>query len=211
MCYSKNISLSAYISGTILCALVYQIPNPFYKVIGLFFLFVTQMQLIDFFLWDNQQCNSEHRLTSKAGMWLNFMQPIVMCLLVLYYSKRLSSNTRKFIYVCMAIYMVMFLKYAAQYKPSLQCIHPTKEINHLVWNWTQLPYKETFITIYLLFIFLAVLLGFPAQTSLFISVVLLSFFFTYLLTPNIGVGSAWCIHIILVPAFYLLKHHISSR
>jgi hypothetical protein len=58
MCWSKEVSISTYVIGIIGCVILY---NKGYKIEALFYGWVIQMQLIEYFLWAFQPCNDENK------------------------------------------------------------------------------------------------------------------------------------------------------
>jgi len=59
MCFTKNISIGTYILGLTGCYNLYV--NTEYKVEAIFFAWVVQIQLIEYFLWNNQSCTGKYR------------------------------------------------------------------------------------------------------------------------------------------------------
>ena len=58
MCYSAQDSMIAYIFGTVSNIYLFiNSKNTDEKIISLFLLFVSQMQLFDFLFWINKKCN----------------------------------------------------------------------------------------------------------------------------------------------------------
>lgn len=211
MCFSKNISLATYLTGCVLSIMLFRIPNPFYKVIGLFFLFVTQMQLIDFLLWSHQKCDTYHRLVSRIGMWIHVLQPIVIILLAIHYSTQVEKKANVIIAFTLFYILCAFL-YTRQYTTNLQCTTPRPGISHLIWNWTQLPRNYTFYFVYVFVSLLTIYLLFPHSDSvLFIILILSSHIITLIFNNNIGFSSIWCTYIIIIPAFYLVKHYLREH
>ena len=54
MCFNKDVSILSYLIGFTGCILLYYRD---YKIEGLFYLFIIQMQLIEYLLWLNNSCN----------------------------------------------------------------------------------------------------------------------------------------------------------
>jgi hypothetical protein len=212
MCFTKNVSLTTYLTGCILSLFLFRIPNAFYKVIGLFFLFVSHMQLVDFLLWSRQKCDAIHRSISVFGMIIHIAQPVIISLLVLYYSTTLTDTNRKLIYATLVVYIIAAIVYGRQYVPVLQCTTPRKGIQHLIWNWTHLGHNNLFFFFYLLCIFTVLYVGFTGKNTVqFAILVIISMFLTYLLIPSKGFSSVWCTYIIIIPAIYLFDYHTKKK
>ena len=65
MCYSAESSIKSYMIGGISSLLLLTFKNSTATFYGLFFFVVIQMQLIEYFLWNNQSCNWTNRFVSK--------------------------------------------------------------------------------------------------------------------------------------------------
>lgn len=57
MCFSEQMSIIAFSVGMIGSILVVSLGEIYNKIVGLWLMFVSCMQLVDFFLWRNQTCN----------------------------------------------------------------------------------------------------------------------------------------------------------
>ena len=76
MCYNKDISIYTYLIGLVSSYLLIVNDKISLKILGCFFMIVIQMQLIDYFLWTNNTCNSKNIQISTIGAFINFIQPI---------------------------------------------------------------------------------------------------------------------------------------
>ena len=90
MCYSKDLSLLSYIFGisTSLSLILFGNNIQINLVIGLFYIFVSQMQLIEFFAWSDLLCkNGLNKLSTILGPILNNSQPVILFILTIIYLK----------------------------------------------------------------------------------------------------------------------------
>jgi hypothetical protein len=85
MCFNEQVSILTYIVGIIGCINLYF--NLDLKVEAIFFACVVQMQLVEYFLWNNQSCNQMNIDTTKVGIIINHMEPIVLWIAILLLSK----------------------------------------------------------------------------------------------------------------------------
>ena len=90
MCYNKDVSIYTYIIGLVSSYLLLTNEKKSLKIIGCFFIVVIQMQLVEYFLWNNIKCNSKNITISNIGALLNFIQPIILYIAIL----GLSTNKR---------------------------------------------------------------------------------------------------------------------
>ena len=68
MCFSKEVSLATFIIGVLGGFLCYSVNSPDYKIIGLFFGFVSLMQGIEYLLWCHQTCDTYNKILTNAGI-----------------------------------------------------------------------------------------------------------------------------------------------
>ena len=76
MCYNKEISLITYIIGTSLSLYLFLIGDKYDKNISLFFFTFIQIQLVEFFMWTNQNCNIYNKLATIFGNIVLSLQPL---------------------------------------------------------------------------------------------------------------------------------------
>jgi len=156
MCFSENISLFAFIVGMGGSTLVYSLGEIYDKIYGLFHIFISIMQLVDFFLWRNQTCDEYNYIISMTGIILNHLQPIVLGLLILYYNTQLSYQDKLMILCILCIYLCVIIPYSWQYVIKTQCTLKNKD-NHLDWKWNWQKYN---ILVYGVFVITLTLLYF---------------------------------------------------
>ena len=65
MCWSSESSRNAYIIGSVSSLILMLFGDKVDKNIGLFFLVVAQMQLIEYFIWKDQECGEINNIASK--------------------------------------------------------------------------------------------------------------------------------------------------
>jgi hypothetical protein len=78
MCYNKEISLITYIIGTSLSLYLFLIGDKYDKNIALLFFTFIQMQLVEFFMWTNQNCNIYNKLATIFGHIILCLQPLLI-------------------------------------------------------------------------------------------------------------------------------------
>jgi hypothetical protein len=107
MCYNKDISIYTYIIGLVSSYLLLTNEKKSLKIIGCFFIVVIQMQLVEYFLWSNIKCNSKNITITNIGAFLNFIQPIILYLAILYYNKEITSKNKKIINITIILYILL--------------------------------------------------------------------------------------------------------
>jgi len=154
MCFNKEVSITTYGIGTIGALYLWK-HNP---ALSIFYAWVALMQLIEFFLWNNQNCsdpqiNSNNRNISDIGILINHMEPFILWIAITGFSKTsLSTDTN--------IWMIIFCLFTVLYYIGLhptECTTVTKEsAPHLYWKWNEGPNYPIY---YLGFLFSLIILS----------------------------------------------------
>ena len=143
MCYSKELSKTSFIfsivSGLALIKLGNKKSLNTNKAIGFFFMFVSLMQLIEYFIWKDLDCNKGmNRLASIFGPILNHLQPIVMLGIFNYFTESNGTISKEILLGTNSLYLIyVFNKYKQflENKNNL-CVGLNNE-NHINWTWKQ--------------------------------------------------------------------------
>ena len=210
MCYSKDLSLTSLIFGVFSSlSLIYfgnQQSSSTNKAIGYFFLFVTLMQLVEYFLWIDLDCsNGFNKLGSLLGPILNHLQPIVLLVLANMFLQPanlidtkilIPANILYAFYVC-----VEYIKYVSE--PLNLCVG-TNACEHLDWSWK----KDFNYTWYFIISFINVA-NFYTNTNLMVSfglsyVLLIVSIFNF----NKNVGEFWCLMVTGIPLINLFMENV---
>jgi hypothetical protein len=105
MCYNANVSLISYIIGMIGNVYLYRLN---YIPESIFYTFVIQMQLIEYFLWKNQECKKTNEIVTKLGILINHLEPIALYIGILLFS---INTLPLFVHVMVLIYLVIIYNY----------------------------------------------------------------------------------------------------
>ena len=167
------------------------------KVIGLYVMYVSLMQLIDYFIWSDLNCtHGLNQLSYYMGPILNHLQPIVLLLLCNIYLK--SHIKKSFIYTINIVYLVYVIERYYNYIQTYKCIH-TNEDNHLDWPW-----KYNFDYKYYLIIQIINAMNYTHSFIWLITFIMgyiLLIISTFKFTKN--VGELWCFMTPAIPLFVL--------
>ena len=93
MCFSKDVSLATFLTGFIGGLLCFSTGVVDLKIIGLFFMFVSLMQGIEYLLWIHQTCDDYNKNISYLAMVLNHLQPVVLCILLILYNRKICFSS----------------------------------------------------------------------------------------------------------------------
>lgn len=207
MCYSKEASIITFSVGVITSILCIRLNTMIDKIIGYFFLFVSQMQLIDYFLWTHQICDNYNKYVSIMGMILNHLQPVMLGIIVILLNKEIQ---KKWIFLIIILYLVVFIPYSIQFLNSgdFECTLQNNKDKHLLWNWN---YMNTTVDVYIIFLLAIVfisLIGFPTlKSGIYFSIgTIITYGSSKYLYPKKSVGALWCFYILyLLLSYYLLR------
>lgn len=202
MCFSENISLFAFIVGMAGSMLVYSLGEIYDKIYGIFHMFISFMQLVDFFLWRNQTCDAYNYIISITGIILNHLQPLVLGLLILYYNTRLSYQDKIMILCILCIYLCVIIPYSWQYINKTQCTLKNSN-NHLDWKWNWQKYHVFAYGAFVLTLLLLYFRFVPVYGKLFAIIAVFSFISSAIIYKN-ELGNMWCFYSLLFPILYYL-------
>jgi hypothetical protein len=208
MCFSAPVSIAAFITGMTFSYLLYLDNDVSYKIIGLFFGFVVIMQLIEFLLWTHQYCDLYNKSVSVVGMILNYTQPIVLGLLLLYFYKNMPTLNNKIIKVLLIIYTTTTILYISQFIYEKHKCTLKKDNPYLLWNWMNMNYSNIINVLHILTMILLIIFGLPNKmTGLVVillgSITLLTSIKYY---PRPFIGAIWCVFTAFIPMIiYLYK------
>ena len=201
MCFNAPVSLLAFIIGIIGSIRLFMLD---YKPEAIFFAWVSLMQVIEFFLWKNQPCNKTNLAVTNIGMFINHMEPIVLWIAILIFSKKelpLPVNIMLMVFLLFTIYYTkIYLT-----KNKLKCTSETPESSpHLHWKWN---YGQNYKLYYGFFLFCLILLSIYGLKQGIVSafIILLSYFISYVIYGDKhSVGAMWCFFAAFCP--YIIPH-----
>jgi hypothetical protein len=204
MCFSKNVSLATFLTGIIGGLLCFSTGIPDYKIIGLFFMFVSLMQGIEYLIWSHQVCDDYNKNISYLGMILNHLQPVILFILLVVFSKEKFNKHKESLILLIVIYISVIVKYSLQFEK--ECILKDTKTNHLHYQWNSMEYNTIAYTLFLLcFIVFGLFfpnkqIGISFSILSIISYIISSFIYTN--TPV--VGSMWCFFASFAPMFFYI-------
>jgi len=206
MCYNKETSITTYVIGSIASLyLIYKKDEMEYKIIGGFFLYVIQMQMIEYLLWNHRvKCDKYNINISTIGSILNHLQPIVLFLLIKNLNPIIYEKNKRFIDLLLGVYIVNLLLYSVNIYP-MECT-TLDNSNHLYWKWN---HKKNGLLFYIIFIVIQTLLtylGFTYPFNIIFVIILLGSFLIskYIYGDTKAVGAIWCWYAALVPVFIMI-------
>lgn len=204
MCYSAESSLVAFTVGIVGASLCISLRTKQGYVIGLFFAFISLIQVMEYVLWTHPVCDDYHKTVSVIGMALNHAQPIVFGILMLLFYP--TNPNRIWIMAIMGLYTASIIPYSLKYVYDTT-IHCTKKnkYNHLYWEWNYMKNSGyIYVFSYLVALCSISLLGFDKIHGIWFALVAFITYFTsaFLFYRQQAVGSLWCFYSVLIPIIY---------
>lgn len=83
MCVNQETSLATFLLGTFCAGYIARRGTAETTTVATILVLVSLMQLIEFFMWRDQDCGTTNRLASLAAIVVLFLQPVVLLLVVI--------------------------------------------------------------------------------------------------------------------------------
>ena len=207
MCYNETTSAITFTISFICFIYLITRKNTFDIYSGWLTISIGLMQLVEFFLWRNQECNEINRVVSLCIIIVLYLECVV-CSSFNYLNTKLKmiSVCSIFIFTIFTIYLLNWL-----YNLPVLCSQPSKESCRLVWSpFEQLintsMYSRVLLVIFLLFYFFYAILSsyiliklyfnkYPIRVLLLPVTFIITLIYTFLVEGKNYIdifGSMWC-------------------
>ena len=202
MCFSAESSIITFTIGTIGALLCISLGSITDKIIGCFFGFTSLIQGIEYLLWKHQYCDDYNRIISMLGMILNNLQPFVIGLIILLVNTK--TPNKNWIILLMILYLCIIIPYSIQFDRTKQCT--LKYEKHLKWNWNLMKNATFVYTVFIAFLCLFGLLGFPTfiYGVYFSLIVVITYLTSAYFYPTDFSGALWCYYSVFLPVIYYI-------
>lgn len=203
MCFSKEISLKAFII-CVLSSLLLITTTKINKVLGIFYIFVGLMQLIEYFAWNDLNGEKgQNKIISLLGPLLNHFQPVILYLLL---KKYISGNYN--LEIINILYIIYSIERYYNYINNTELLTTVNNDGHLYWKW-----KENFnYNYYHLYMFL-IIINYSQYNTLIISTIIsyILFGISYLKYSK-NIGELWCFGVNGIPLIIYLfqKYYLNN-
>jgi hypothetical protein len=136
MCYSATSSIGTFLFVSSICIVLWIKGDPIHKALAFILLFISLMQVVEFFLWYNLECSPVNKFISNFIPVLLFFQPLVVLGSILYFNVGLLSQI---VYKSMAILWLFCIPFFINWmkRGVDQCTNVGPK-GHLMW-----PYANT--------------------------------------------------------------------
>jgi hypothetical protein len=201
MCYNKNASLKAFITGIVSSLLLIRFGDVKYKNtnlgIGILFFIISFMQLFDYMIWTDLDCTQGYnKLAGILGPLFNALQPTILYIYILYSNKNNKTlvNIVNIIYIGYIIYIYNnYLK---------QDICSRNENGRVKWSWYN-SFGFQFGIIYLIILIFNAIYIVKNKYSIITSILVILFLGISIINYKYHVGEFWCYFVNSIPLIIL--------
>ncbi|MGA1563733.1 MAG: hypothetical protein ACO35C_03825 [Pontimonas sp.] len=200
MCFNAEVSLGTYIAGSAGSLLLASHNLP----LGLLYLTVVQMQLVEYLLWRNPSCDAAvNRAATRAGIVVNHVEPLVFYLALLGTGVVIPLEA----HLVVLLYTFVASGYTKEALETVQCTTLDGKRGcspHLYWKWNDLRGKQV---VYGLFLATLITLSLSAGDVEHAWISVATFGVSALLySKTSAVGSMWCFIAAFLPWFLLHRY-----
>lgn len=213
MCFSAEASLAAYVLGTIASLYLLIKGDKYDKHIGLFSLTFIQMQLAEFLMWIDQNCNKNiNHYATIFAQYILILQPFSIILgALLFKTTNISNNL---LYLFLLIFIIFLINYGVRvaYNKKKLCSYSVNYFGHLKWDVIKKYYLFNYI-IYFIFMFLIwpFVKNIKGLIVFIFSIISLLFGFTNNYEFNFDQWeSKWCFIGVLLPLLIIIYNNINK-
>ena len=205
MCFNKSSSIVTYVMGTLLSITLYKYGDNIDKHIALFSLVFVQMQLAEYFMWKDQECNNTNHYASIFGHIVLLLQPISVILFGIILNT--FSYPKKYLYILLFIIILPLLHKIYLYSVNNKKLCTLEQQSgNLEWEFVD-GNTEDWSNFYfmLYFLFLSVpwlLLNDKFRGFTFFMLIILSY--TYNRYNFEQWESKWCFYAVITPLIFLV-------
>ena len=195
MCFNYQTSIITFLIGTVFSILLIKKGNKKYilenKSFGIFFIFISLIQLMDFLFWIDINNNyGINKITSIIGPILNVGQPIILYIIKLLVYKKTYKKLTNFdiiIFMFNLFYLIYLIKLYIKYLKENELI-TTEKNDHLSWPWI----KYVIPHFYLILLPINILYLSNFNYSLFVFIITYFFLIISASYFKYNIGELWC-------------------
>jgi hypothetical protein len=208
MCYSAESSLSTFLVGSTASLYLLLFSNsPTYKHLGLFFITVVFIQLLEYFMWIDQDCGIMNHIASKMVMVILTLQ-IISIFLGGYIFNTTVLNKNTLYYILLIIFGPLLLSIITKlYSDNRQYCSKANKYGHLEWAYTEEYYKVIYYSYYLIFL----LTPFLLKDRIKAMIILAAGLTTYLSSRLYNVKTSdtrWCFFTAYTPILFIILNEL---
>lgn len=208
MCYNIQTSLRALtfgvFSGLILMKFGKQDYHNINTVLGIFFIFISFMQYIEYLIWTDLSCtNGNNKFAGTLGPLLNYLQPTFLFILIIIILKNNNITNADIVPIILHISYLSYILYEyCKYQNKGNLCSNVKD-KHLSWIWKD---KYNYILYQIVIIFTILYYLHDVNSQIAFGLAHVYFFFT-LFKFDKNVGELWCYTGVTIPLIILTVQH----
>lgn len=212
MCNSLEASICSSITSLIACIVLYtqssstgstnsvSVQSDVFKIVALFFLFVSLMQWYDLIFWLNPTKNLTNFTVTKLAMISNHLQPLVLAFIISRYIP--LSMTTQCILLVYTVYAFFYSLHA--YRKIQYTVVTDRSFPVLDWEWNSLQGSTGMYTLFVLAL-CTLSLELPYPFNYILLAINLGTFMMSRYTPKQSTsGKMWCIFAAYVPILLVI-------
>ena len=205
MCITKEVSLSVFIICSLSCIYLYQRNLPNDRWVAILYGYIGIMQLLEYFMWKDQECSGLNQKATKIAFYILVFQPIISFLVAYIMTNGKLPN---WLYMITMIYIIYVISKISFKDKDNKCTKPCDGADFgLSWSFMMDPHEPILWIIFFIALTSPQLLMKKSGKIYFILNLII-----WLLSGMIGsyrcqgiidipVGSFWCLIAFLMPLF----------
>jgi len=208
MCYSAESSLSSFLVGSIASLYLLLFSNSqTYKHLGLFFITVVFMQLLEYFMWIDQDCGIMNHIASKMVMVILSLQ-IISIFLGGYIFNTTILNKNTLYYILVVIFGLLLSTIMNLYSDNRQYCSKANKYGHLEWAYTEEYYsKIIYYSYYLIFLLAPFLLKDRIKGMIILAAGLTTYLSSRLYNIKTS-NTRWCFFSAYTPILFVILNEL---
>ena len=212
MCYSKESSLNGFIFGITTSILLLNSTNNTSKHIGFIFANISLMQLLEYFIWNDQKCGKINEIASKLIVVALGLQTLSL-FLGGYFFNTLNINKNLLLSIIVLI-ISMILYYIVTvffFTTNINwCTKPSKDNYHLKWANSDKYMISTRILYYFSYLIVCLLGKDRLRFMLLLFILIFILIYSYVTIIKGSFYSKWCFYGAMIPIIFIFYDFFES-
>ncbi len=206
MCINSEISIISYIIGISSSIILFYRG---YKIEGLIYGYISQMQLIEFLLWNNNNKSNINKIITKLGIFLTHTQPIFLYLIILKYNRKIIND--KYFHLIIFVFIISTIIYFNDnYKLLDKNTIGIPNKKELQWN-IQYGKNKKYYFIFTASLALLCIIGLSKYNYLNALILTIGFIISFIkYYKSKGVGTMWCLYTAYAPLLLNIIYSINK-
>ena len=102
MCINEKVSMTAFITCTTASLYLFYRNNKYDRWVAIFFFYIGLMQLLEYFMWIDQECKGLNQISTDIGFWHNIFQPVASFVIAYIFT---MGKVSIYIYISFILYL----------------------------------------------------------------------------------------------------------